>query len=353
MRAARLHGPRDLRVDDVQAPVAGPGEVLLRPLFTGLCGSDLHVWHGGALVSAGGEPTTLGHEFSAEVVEVGPEVDDPRVVAGQLRPGALVAVEPMWTCGRCGPCRSGSYNLCRSMIWHGLSDRAGALAELTVVRPGMVHVLPPGLDAVQGALIEPLAVAHHAVGRCGTVAGGSAVVLGAGPVGLAAALDLVARGVDRLVVTEPSKVRRAAVTGVLAAVGASTASVVDPAEVDPAALVKDLTDGEGVDAVVDAAGVEPAFQAGLSVLRPGGTLVTVATYMQPVTFHPLLTMLSEIDVRASLGYRGDFPEVVELMAAGAFPVDGWVRRLPLADVAEAFELLDVGSEVKLLVDVSA
>nr|MDT0664067.1 hypothetical protein [Micromonospora sp. DSM 115978] len=79
----------------------------------------------------------------------------------------------------------------------------------------------------------------------------------------------------------------------------------------------------------------------------------VATYLKPVTLHPLQTMLSEIDVRASLGYRDDFPEVVELMAAGAFPVDGWVRQLPLADVTGAFELLDVESEVKLLVDVTA
>ncbi|KPM52153.1 hypothetical protein ACG83_32110 [Frankia sp. R43] len=351
MRAARLHGPRDLRVDDVPAPSAGPGEVLLRPLFTGLCGSDLHMWHGGTGMSAG--PLTLGHEFSAEVVEVGPDVDDPRVATAQLRPGALVSVEPMWTCGHCGPCRAGSYNLCRNMVWHGLSDRAGALAELTVVRPGMVHVLPEGLDAVQGALIEPLAVAHHAVSRCGDIAGGSALVLGAGPVGIAAALDLVARGVERLIVSEPSKVRRAAVTTVLAAVGAGTASVVDPAETDPAELAKELTKGEGVDCVVDAAGVEPAFQAGLSALRPGGTLVTVATYLKPVSLHPLLTMLSELDVRASLGYRGDFPPVVDLMAAGAFPVDGWVRQVPLPDVAGAFELLDAGADIKLLVDVSA
>lgn len=179
------------------------------------------------------------------------------------------------------------------------------------------------------------------------------MVLGAGPVGLAAALDLVARGVEQLVVTEPSKARRSAVATVLAAVGASTASVVDPAEVDLTALVKELTRGEGVDAVVDAAGVEAAFQSGLSSLRPGGTLVTVATYLQPVTLHPLQTMLSEIDVRASLGYRGDFPDVVELMAAGAFPSDGWVRQVSLAEVSKAFDLLDEGSEIKLLVDVSA
>jgi (R,R)-butanediol dehydrogenase/meso-butanediol dehydrogenase/diacetyl reductase len=347
MRAARLHGARDIRVEEVPEPEPGPGDVLLRPRFTGLCGSDLHMWRHGSMGAATSGPLVLGHEFSAEVVEVGPAVTDPRI-----RPGALVALEPLWRCGTCAPCRRGAYNLCRNLRFHGLSDHDGSLGELTVARPDMIHVLPEGLDAVHGALIEPIAVAHHAVGRCGLGPGGSAVVLGAGPVGLAAALDIVARGVERLVVSEPAPARRAATSKVLAAVGAAGAVVLDPARDDLAEAVAEVTGGEGADAVLDAAGAPAAFEAGLTAVRPGGRVVVVATYLQPVSFHPLTTVLGEIDLLGSIAYRDDFPPVIDLVADGRFPIDGWVERIPLAGVSDGFATLEAGSGIKLLVQVN-
>ncbi|MFB9321464.1 alcohol dehydrogenase catalytic domain-containing protein [Cryptosporangium minutisporangium] len=341
MRAARLHGPRDLRVETVPDPVPGPDEVLLRPLYTGLCGSDLHVWHGGA-GAADGAPMVLGHEFSAEVVSVGP-------AAGDVRPGTLVTVEPMWTCGGCAPCRRGDYHLCRAMQWHGLSARTGALADRTVVRASMVHVLPEGVDARQGALVEPIAVAHHAVARANLTPGGSALVIGAGPIGVACALDLLARGVRRIVVSEPSPVRRVAAARAFAAVGAPDVLVLDPGADDVPDAVRALTGGEGTDAVLDAAGVQAAFTLALAAVRPGGRVVTVAVYLEPVSFHPLTTFLGEVDLVASCGYRDDFPAVLDLVRDGRFPLTDLVRTVPLEAVGDAFAELEAGTALKVLV----
>jgi len=345
MQAVCLYGPRDLRVEnDIPEPVPGPGEVLLAPEFSGICGSDLHIWEGGSrhIVDA---PMILGHEFSARIVELGPDVRVPGLVVG-----ALVAVEPMWTCGRCGPCRTGAYNLCRKTIWHGISAKGGGMSDRTCVRADMVHVLPEELDARQGALVEPVSVSHHAVGRAALAPGESALVLGAGPIGMATALDLYARGIEHIIVSEPSEQRRAAVNATLARVGAE-AHVLDPTAIDdlPGA-VRDLTDGQGAHAVIDAAGVEAAFHAGLAAARPGGRMITVAVYGKPITFHPMAAFLGEIDILSSCAYRDDFPEVIDLMARGAYPLDDWVRTIPTSEVPDAFPRLHAGQDMKLLVD---
>ncbi|WP_436772738.1 alcohol dehydrogenase catalytic domain-containing protein [Yinghuangia sp. YIM S09857] len=345
MRAAVLHNARDLRIEEVADPAPGPGEVLLRPRFTGLCGSDLHFWEGG-LREVLADPVILGHEFSAEVVEVGPGVTEAAV-----RPGALVAVEPMWTCGQCAPCVRGTYNFCRNMTWHGLSPKGGGMSGLTVVRADMVHVLPESLTALQGALVEPVSVAHHCVTRAQVPAGGTAFVLGAGPIGIATYLDLRARGVERVIVSEPSADRRAALAGLADLTGGGADLILDPGSVDVVAAVRELTGGEGADASVDAAGVEPAFHAGIAATRPGGRMVTVAVYMKPVTFHPMTAFLGGVDIVASCAYCNDFPAVIDGMVNGSYPLDGWVRPIPLEDVAAGFTALEAGTELKLLVDV--
>ncbi|MCF2531604.1 alcohol dehydrogenase catalytic domain-containing protein [Yinghuangia soli] len=345
MRAAVLYAARDLRIEEVPDPVPGPGEVLVRPRFTGLCGSDLHFWEGG-LRHVVKDPIILGHEFSAEVVEVGPGVGNPAI-----RPGALAAVEPMWTCGQCAPCRRGTYNLCRNLTWHGLSVKGGGMSGLTVVRADMVHILPESLTAEQGALVEPVSVAHHCVTKAQVEPGGSALVLGAGPIGIASYLDLRARGVERIFVSEPSADRRAAIAHLAGLTGGGADLILDPGAVDVVAAVRELTDGDGVDAAIDAAGVEPAFHAGLSATRPGGRMVTVAVYMKPVTFHPLAAFLGGVDIVASCAYCNDFPAVIDGFVNGSYPLDGWVRPIPMDGAAAGFTALEAGTELKLLVDV--
>jgi threonine dehydrogenase-like Zn-dependent dehydrogenase len=118
-------------------------------------------------------------------------------------------------------------------------------------------------------------------------------------------------------------------------------------------LVRSATGGEGVEAVIDAAGIPAAFEVALSAVRPGGRVVTVAVYLEPVTFHPLVTFLGEIDLVASCAYRDDFPPVIDLLRAGRFPLDGYVQTVPLDAVADAFAEVEAGRSGKVLVDLEA
>src|SRR5262252_6934665 len=155
MRAALYHGKEDIRIEDIPEPSTRPGTVKLRVAANGLCGTDLHLFYGGAH-PAMTLPVVLGHEFGGEVVDVGEGVED-------LRLGDQVAVEPLIPCGDCPHCRAGDYNLCGRMRVHGFAGAQGGLAELCVAARSNVHLLPDGVSASEGALVEPLAVAYHAV----------------------------------------------------------------------------------------------------------------------------------------------------------------------------------------------
>jgi (R,R)-butanediol dehydrogenase/meso-butanediol dehydrogenase/diacetyl reductase len=261
MRAAVFHGRRDLRLETVAEPQPGPGDVKLRVLYNGICGSDLHEYYDGPVttrttphpLTGVRNPVILGHELCGEVVALGAGIED-------LVPGDLVAVEPLETCGRCIYCSLGQYNHYPLLAFHGYNRAGGGLAEYTVVRRTMAHRLPPGMTALQGALIEPLAIAWHTANRCEVEAGQTVAIHGAGPIGVGVFLTLRQRGVETIVV-DPSPARRA----VLAGLGAR--SLLDPASSDPVAAIRDLTGGRGAHASVDAAGVPNSFQAMLHGTR--------------------------------------------------------------------------------------
>src|SRR5437870_3917303 len=209
MRAALYYGRQDLRLTSVPEPEPGPGELKLRVRYNGMCGSDLHEYYDGPITTRSTphpltgvqNPVIMGHELCGEVVALGEGIDD-------LIIGNLVAVEPVETCGRCLHCGIGQYNHCPSLAIQGY-NRAGGLAEYTVVKRRMAHALPPGVTALQGALIEPLAIAWHTVNRCAVSAGQTVAIHGAGPIGAGAFLTLRRRGVEAIVV-DPSPARRAA-----------------------------------------------------------------------------------------------------------------------------------------------
>lgn len=339
MRAACYHGPGDVRIDDVADPVVQPGDVLLRPAFNGLCGTDLHQYLHGPLSDAP-LPVVVGHEFSAEVVEVGAGVS-------ALRPGDAVAVEPVRPCRRCTTCGTGRYNLCADAVWIGLTGGGGGIAELVTSAAAMVHPLPEGVSLRDGALVEPLAVAYHAVRKSRAGAGDRAVVLGAGPIGIGAYFGLRASGVEEIAVIEPSRERRAAV----ATLGADF--VLDPGAVDVTAAVLDRTAGAGVSVVIDSAGVPSAFDAALPMLGPGGRLVIVAAFMDPVAFHPLHVFQREVEIVHSFAYEHDFEPVLGHLAAGRYVTDGWVDVLPVARLADAYARLGARDAIKVLIDVGA
>lgn len=342
MRALRLHGPEDARLDDVPEPVAGHGEVLIDVHHAGLCGSDLHAYVDGPASGLGGVtlPLILGHEASGVVAGLGGGVDDVEV-------GARVAIFPIETCGACPRCHAGFAHLCRKIAFHGLHRAGGGLSERTTVRRDMIHVLPDGVSDLHGALVEPMAVAAHAAGRTGATAGETVLVVGAGPIGLGALLALRAKGI-KAVISDPSAVRRDAARRLGADV------VLDPGADDVPAAVRDLTGGLGAAGAVEAAGVGPALTTSLRALRPDATAVIVSMHTALLSFPAGLLVRNEVALTGSMIYsRREFDEVIAAMAGGAYPLDGWVETISLGSVLDGLQRMRAQRANKLVVAIQA
>ncbi|GAA5648707.1 zinc-binding dehydrogenase [Geodermatophilus obscurus] len=248
-----------------------------------------------------GMPVTLGHEFAGVVAEIGPGVDDVRV-------GDRVVVEPCVVCGRCDACRQGRYNVCRTLGFVGLSG-GGGFSRYVVAERRWVHPLGDlGTDV--GALIEPLAVAHHAVRLSGARPGHAAVVFGAGPVGLVTTAALTAAGVEQAVVVEPAEAR-----GQKAA-GAGAATVLDPRAVDVVETVDELTGGRGADVTFECAGVDQVLATAIRSTRAGGTCVDVAIWGHEARVAMNDLVFREVSVLGSLAYAHDHPATIETAASG-------------------------------------
>jgi (R,R)-butanediol dehydrogenase/meso-butanediol dehydrogenase/diacetyl reductase len=346
MKAALFHAKEDLRIEEVPEPTPGRGQVKLRNAYAGICGSDLHVYYSPEAagldldhphpVTGATLPQILGHEFSGTVVELGEGVSDVAV-------GDRVAVWPIYYCGECPACRRGMFNACQKIGFHGLSSDGGGMAEFTTVDATKLHVLPENVDLRMGALVEPMSVAWHAVSRSGVEAGGTALIAGAGPIGIGVWFALRARGVERVLVSEPSAERRA----IIAALGAT---VVDPVNEDLAAAVATLTDGAGADVAFDAAGVGAAISSSLASLVPGGRVVVVAIHERTMDFLPTQLVMAETEIAGALAYLPeDFDAVIEAMSRGVYDTTGWVQETPLENVVDAIHALRGGAGAKILV----
>lgn len=346
MKVAKLYAQEDLRIEDVPEPAPGPGEVKLRNAYTGICGSDLHLFyapdsvgmdfHAPHPVTGSTFPQILGHEFSGTVSELGEGVTDIAI-------GDRVAVWPIYYCGACAACRKGRYNICTKIGFHGVTSHGGGMAEFTTVPAAMIHKLPDNVDLRMGALVEPMAVAWNAVGRSGVEAGAAALIAGAGPIGIGVWFALRARGVENILVSEPNPDRRAAI----AALGAA---VIDPLTEDLTASVAGISDGDGVDVAFDAAGVGPAITSALASLTPGGRVVVVALHERPAEFSATSLVAAEAEIVGAVAYLPeDFDAVIGAMAEGLYDTTGWVDDIDLVEVVDAFRALHEGTGAKLLI----
>ncbi|MCV7217410.1 2,3-butanediol dehydrogenase [Mycobacterium crocinum] len=345
MKAAVYYGPNKVEIDDVAEPEPAPGTVKLKVGFNGICGTDLHEYYAGPIfvptsphpLTGQQLPLTIGHEFSGTITAVGDGVTG-------WAEGDRVAVEPIYKCGDCAPCRAGNYNVCQHIGFHGLMSDGG-MAEYTVVPTSMLHKLPNSVSLELGALVEPMSVAYHAA-TLGDVSGGdTAMVFGAGPIGIGLWFALRGKGVDDIFVVEPSATRRAAIESL----GATT---LDPTAIDVPTFIADHTRGNGADAVFDAAGVTPAVTTALACVASRKPMVSVAIYEKPLETPLLNLVMNESRIQGSLCYTGsDFESVISLMADGAYDTTGWVATIPIDDVVdEGFEALHAGKKMKVLVD---
>jgi L-iditol 2-dehydrogenase len=253
VKVARLHGPGSIELHDEADPVTARDETLVRVTAVGICGSDLHWFDQGGIGDAHiGQPLVLGHEMAGLAVS-GP-------LAGQR-----VAIDPAIPCGRCRPCRERNPNLCVNIRFAGHGDTDGGLRELIAWPTKRLHLLPDRLSDAEGALLEPMGVAIHALDLAHLRRRATVAVIGCGPIGLLA-LQLAHRaGASKVIAIEPLEHRRVAA----AKLGADL--VATPAEAE--ALAAELTNGEGIDIALEIAGGDDAVATAIEVVRPGGRVV--------------------------------------------------------------------------------
>jgi len=348
LKAVRLHGYKDLRLEDVGDPGApGPGEVLLAPLWCGICGSDLKGYLGNG-IGADGPLRVMGHELSAEIVAAGPGVDRARV-------GERVTVMPVEHCGTCVDCRHGAYHLCARKSFLGLYGErglGGGMADLVAVKA--YQALPlDGLSDEQGALVEPAAVALHAVIEAGVGPGHSVLVVGAGMIGTLVVLAAQAAGAAVVVVSEvnPSRAARAAQFGGVVLEQGAQADLVDQ--------VHEITGPRHpVDVAFDCAGKPGTLELCMATVRTGGKVSLVAGRKgsPPADVAPLQQLPATLI--GSLAYSASsWDRTVALIRAGRFPVERTVTSRIDRDriVDDGFEaLLDPRrAELKILTRIGA
>jgi len=354
MRALRFHKARELAVEKVDEPgPPGPVEVLLQPLMCGICGTDLHEYTDGPIVTparphpltGAGLPQILGHEFSATVAAAGPGVT-------HVRPGDLCTVMPLIHCGHCHECLRGRGHLCRTMACTGLSSAWGGLADLAIVSAGQVVPVPESLTPRQAALIEPTAVAAYGVDRGRLQPGQTVLITGAGPIGSLATLYALAAGA----LSEPDPARRARA----AALGEGLGEVItaDPVSEPVTELVEDLTRGIGADLAIECAGAEAALNLCIDAVRPAGTVVQTALHIRPASIRAETLALKDLTLAGTWCYPiQDFPRVAGLVASGRLPVERVISSVvPLESApSDGFDrLITRGTgEVKVLIEVAA
>jgi (R,R)-butanediol dehydrogenase/meso-butanediol dehydrogenase/diacetyl reductase len=319
MLAARFHGKRDIRIEEVAEPDRdlGPLDVLVSPRLCGICGTDLHEYIAGPIISGHDPhpltgariPQILGHEFSADVDAVGSEVT-------AVEPGDRVSIMPLVYCGECYYCRRGMNQMCPRMACVGLSTPWGGFASKAVVGEHQVTRLPDGLTYEQGALIEPAAAAVTTVRRGRVEPGDSVLVAGAGPIGALAVLAARAAGAGKVFVAEPNPSR----AGRVSALGA--AEVFDPTAVDVVAEVRERTDGQGVDSALECAGNADALRACLGATRTSGTIALCGLHVEGATIDPMEIASRELNLVGVWAYSvHDWARVAAQVESGAFPVE--------------------------------
>lgn len=329
MRTSRLHGVRDLRLETLPRPVPGPGEVLLRVAAVGVCGSDVHYFLEGRIGDQVVEaPLILGHEFSAWVAGLGEGVEG-------LKVGQLVAVDPAVPCGRCESCLHGHPNLCPAVEFCGTPPVDGVFADYTVKPAENCFPLPEGIDAAEGALLEPLGIAIHTVDLAHLKPGQTVAVLGAGPIGLLTAAVARVGGASVVYMTEPLASRREFALQYVAD------AALNPDETDVVAEIMRLTGGRGVDVAFEAAGAAETPQQAAEVTCPGGKVVVVG-----IPADNTMTMRADIARRKGLTIKlvrrmkHTYPRAIRLVQSGAVDVRSLVtHRFPLERIGDAFELV--------------
>lgn len=334
-----MTAPYEIKFREVPVPKAAPGQAVLRIHRIGVCGSDIHVYHGKHPFTS--YPVTQGHEVSGEIVELGEGVSG-------LRLGQRVTVEPQVVCGRCYPCRHGKYNLCENLKVMGFQT-TGTASEYFAVDASKITPLPEEMDFDLGAMLEPLAVAVHAVGRMGSVKGLKVAVLGAGPIGNLVAQTAKGQGADSVLITDVSDVRleKARQCGM--------EYTVNTKNKDFGEAMVECFGPDKADVIYDCAGNDITMGQAIRYARKGSTIILVAVYAGMANVDLAVLNDHELDLNTTMMYRHeDYLEAIRLVQEGRVALRPLISsHFAFRDYLEAYRHIDANREttMKVLIDV--
>ena len=323
--AAFYRGDKTFTVEKRSVPAPGPGEVAVRVAYCGICGTDMHVFHGNMDARVGFE-RVIGHEMSGTVTTLGDGVTN-------VRPGQKVVVRPLDHCGDCPACRAGHNHICHKLKFLGL-DTDGAMQEIWTVPAHTLHVLPDDIAMDHAALIEPVAVACHDVRLSGLKPGEDVVVIGGGPIGMLVAM--VARDAGGKVVLSEVNPNRLAIAEKL---GFDT---VNPAETDLKDAINARTGDKGADVVFEVSGSQPGVDAMTAVAATRARIVMVAIHAKKPQIDLFQFFWRELQLIGARVYEPeDYEKAIEIITSGGVDADTVITDVaPLADIQAAFEALD-------------
>ena len=334
-----MTAPKEITFREVDIPEPGPDQVLVKIKRIGVCGSDIHVFHGMHPYTK--YPVTQGHEVSGKIVKLGQYVSN-------LQVGQRVTIEPQVFCGRCHPCLHGKYNLCENLKVMGFQT-VGTASEYFAVDASKITPLPEGMSYNEGAMIEPLAVTVHAGKRFADMKGAKVAVLGAGPIGILLSQAVKALGAAEVMITDISEKR----LELAKSVGADYA--INTAKEDFGEALVACFGPDKADVIYDCAGNDITMNSAIQNARKGSTIILVAVFAKMANVDLAKLNDSELDLNTSMMYRHE-----DYVDALRFVNEGKIQLKPLEsshfafkDYQKAYEYIDANREMtmKVLIDV--
>lgn len=336
-----MTAPKEIIFREIDIPEVGDDEVLIKIKKIGICGSDIHVYHGTHPFTS--YPVTQGHEVSGEVVEVGKNVS-------KVKAGDRVTIEPQVRCGKCYPCRHGKYNLCEELKVMGFQT-TGTASEYFKAPELNVTKLPDDMDYSKGAMIEPLAVAVHAISRAGDIRGKRVSVIGAGPIGNLVAQSAKAMGAERVMLSDVSDYRLS--LGKKVGIDA----VYNTRESDYNEDLIDCFGPDKADIIYDCAGNDITMNSAIRSARKGSTIILVAVYAGMANVDLAVLNDHELDLNTTMMYRHeDYEKAIELVKEKKIDLESLMSNtFPFNEYQKAYEYIDQNREkaMKVLIDLEA
>lgn len=344
MKAIQKQAKGVAKFIEAPIPTYASTDLLLKPLYSGICATDLHVLYHDLGQDKGEKfPLIMGHEFSAAVVEIGDQADCYVGSDVKIKVGDRVTVEPVLPCGKCNHCLQGRINLCPHMSHLGIFED-GCYADYVRVPSNRVHKLPDGLSGIAGSLVEPLACAINFVDKSQIKPGNTVAILGGGSIGQLTLQVALAAGAGMVIVSDPVAKKReiALKTGAHAAIDPVRESVVEK--------VKELTSNQGVDIVIECVGIPATVSQMVHLVRRGGRCVMAGFPSQTINMNLLDLVFGEVELVGVMATAWQFPRAMRMIELGLVNVEAALERvIPFSQaidgLQEAFESNEVGKLV--------